>query len=128
LYQHGNNAVAQSSQLSVRAERGNAISSENPSFIAGAAGSGGLALGAPKDCKSAICGFSRRDFVSVPIGNLVKTGGSQARLFRTTVRLDPVDCIVASGTISAGKLYGIESGVTRPAGGSRRSAAPAERH
>jgi hypothetical protein len=100
LHQHGKNAVAQSSQLSVRAERGNAISSENPSFIAGAVGSGGLALGAPKACESAISGFSRRDFVSVPIGNLVRTGGSQARLVRTTVRLDPVGCIVASGTIA----------------------------
>jgi hypothetical protein len=71
-----------------RAESGNAISKENPSLVAGAAGGcGSASFGWPEPLATA-------DFVCAPIGSFVTTGGSQAGRVARTVLQDLIGCII----------------------------------
>jgi hypothetical protein len=79
--------------FSWRVASGNAHSRENPSLAAGAAGGSGAGS---LDC--AVLPPSRLDFVSVPIFNSMKAGGSHAqRVTLVSELLDRVRDIIVSG-------------------------------
>jgi hypothetical protein len=87
----------------MRAESGNAISTENPSFDVGAAGGCGTAGPEP----------SPADFVCVPMGSLVMAGGSQAHRVAEEVLPDLIGCMFRSGIIASQIFYGIGHNMTR---------------
>jgi hypothetical protein len=91
----------------VRAERGNAISKENPNLVAGAAGGGGSAMFAgpgPELCDPVFRPLLPADFVSVPIANCVTAGRSQARRVPETALLDLIGRIIRLRKITATNL------------------------
>jgi hypothetical protein len=73
-----------------RAESGNAISIENPSFVLGTAGGAGCATPGRPDMLPLVLA----DFVSAPIGNFVTVGAFQARRVAIPGLPDSVDCII----------------------------------
>jgi len=75
--------------LSKRADKGNAHSMENPSFVAGAAGGCGSVWLEPDDCIA----LRFDDFVSRPIASTVSAGGCHGRRFIAPVPSDFVGCI-----------------------------------
>jgi hypothetical protein len=92
---------------SMRAERGNAISKENPSFVAGVAGGCG-SVNFPMGCP-----LVRADFVLSRMATVVTVGGCQARRVPRTVVRDIFGRMSASGSTQA--FYGIGSGMAIPA-------------
>jgi hypothetical protein len=72
----------------VRADSGNAISKENPSFVDGAAGScGATAFRSSDESRevAALLPLRRSDLVAVVIDSFVTVGGSQGRRSPATV-------------------------------------------
>ena len=93
--------------FSKRADRGNAISKENPSFVVGAAGGCGQAsCGWPEPVVSdpVLRPCSRASFVSVPIANFVTAGGSQVQRGPRMVLLELIGRIIRPGTIKSSSL------------------------
>jgi hypothetical protein len=94
---------------SMRAERGNAISKEKPSFVAGVAGGCG-SVNFPMACPPV-----RADFVLSRMATVVTVGDFQARRVASTVPRDNFARMPASASTQA--FYGIGFGMARPAFG-----------
>jgi hypothetical protein len=100
----------------VRADKGNAISKEKPSFVDGAAGGSGATGLRSSDKSREVVALSlrRSDFVAVAIDSFVTVGGTQGRRSPATVVGDLTDRIVGLQNHRCPQaFYGVGSDKTR---------------